>query len=62
MFPMEERSLRGFLKGQVESGKDIIKPIGVRWKASISLGATLLTDDDSILGWRGRLRTQDVRR
>jgi hypothetical protein len=30
---MEER---GFLKGQVESGKNIIRPIGVRWKASRS--------------------------
>jgi PIN domain nuclease of toxin-antitoxin system len=29
---------------------------------AISLGATLVTADDSILGRRGLLRTQDVRR
>jgi len=28
------KSLRGFLRGSVKSGKDIISPIGVTWDAS----------------------------
>jgi len=28
------RTLRGFLKGQVKSGKDVISPINIRWRAA----------------------------
>lgn len=28
------KTLRGFLKGQVKSGKDIISPIDARWRAA----------------------------
>ena len=28
------KSLRGFLRGRIKSGKDVIGPIGVVWKAA----------------------------
>ena len=30
------KTLRGFLKGQIKSGRDIISPINVKWNASRS--------------------------
>jgi prevent-host-death family protein len=30
------KTLRGFMKGQIRSGKDVLSPIGVKWNASRS--------------------------
>jgi len=30
------KTLRGFLKGSIKSGKDIVRPVAVRWNAARS--------------------------